>query len=116
MNWYKYWYFTIYFIYDHFSKNTEDNKDIYINAFRTIDGIRVEVKDEGFGIDPEDLPYIWDRYYKIDKQFIRKQESTGLGLAIVKAILDTHGCKYGVESEKGKGSLFYFELEQENVL
>ncbi len=97
-------------------KNTEDNKDIYINAFRTIDGIRVEVKDEGFGIDPEDLPYIWDRYYKIDKQFIRKQESTGLGLAIVKAILDTHGCKYGVESEKGKGSLFYFELEQENVL
>lgn len=97
-------------------KNTETGKNIYINAFRINDGIRVEVVDEGVGIEPEDLPYIWDRYYKIDKQFVRNQESTGLGLAIVKAILDTHKARYGVESEKGKGSIFYFELEQENVL
>ena len=39
-----------------------------------------------------------------------------LVLAIVKAILDTHNAKYGVESKKGKGSMFYFELVQENVL
>ena len=97
-------------------KNTDDNKRIYINAFRTDYGIRVEIKDEGKGISKEDLPYIWDRYYKIDKQFSRKQQSTGLGLAIVKAILDTHKARYGVESIEGEGSMFYFELDQENVL
>lgn len=97
-------------------KNTDDNKKIYINSFRTDYGIRVEIKDEGKGISKEDLPYIWDRYYKIDKQFSRKQQSTGLGLAIVKAILDTHKARYGVESIEGEGSMFYFELDQENVL
>jgi two-component system sensor histidine kinase ArlS len=97
-------------------KNTEENKNIYINAFRIKDRVRVEIVDEGVGISDEELPYIWDRYYKIDKQFVRTQESSGLGLAIVKAILDTHNAKYGVESKKGKGSMFYFELVQENVL
>ncbi len=97
-------------------KNTDENKNIYINAFRIEDKVRVEIVDEGTGINSDDLPYIWDRYYKIDKQFVRKHESTGLGLAIVKAILDTHKAKYGVESIKGKGSMFYFELTQENVL
>lgn len=97
-------------------KNTDINKNIYINCFRTDYGFRFEVKDEGKGISKEDLPYIWDRYYKIDKSFMRNHQSTGLGLAIVKAILDTHHARYGVISNEGEGSMFYFELDQENVL
>lgn len=80
------------------------------------DGIvKVMVKDNGPGISEDDLPYIWDRYYKIDKGFKRSLKSTGLGLAIAKAILDTHGANYGVISEEGKGSCFWFELEVEDA-
>jgi len=80
------------------------------------DGIvKVMVKDNGPGISEVDLPYIWDRYYKIDKGFRRSSKSTGLGLAISKAILDTHGANYGVLSNEGKGSCFWFELEVEDA-
>ncbi|MCF0110163.1 MAG: hypothetical protein HUJ57_08940 [Erysipelotrichaceae bacterium] len=97
-------------------KHSFEGGNIYIRLVRAEDFVRFEIKDEGEGIPAEDLPLIWDRYFKIDKQFSRKIESTGLGLAIVKAILDNHHAKYGVESEEGKGSTFWFELEQENGL
>lgn len=62
-------------------------------------------------LSKEDLPYIWDRYYKVDKTHKRGITGTGLGLSIVKKILDLHGAKYGVKSEIGKGSTFWFELK-----
>lgn len=90
------------------------NIDIYIK--QTIDGVSFQVQDYGIGIAKEDLPYIWDRYYKIDKKFQRNIHSSGLGLAICKAILDSHHARYGCKTKKGEGSLFYFELLQENEL
>ena len=71
---------------------------------------RVEVIDNGIGIAKEDLPYIFDRYYKVDKEHKREASGTGIGLSIVKNILENHGALYGVQSEPGKGSIFYFEL------
>lgn len=71
---------------------------------------RVEVIDHGEGIAKEDLPLIFDRYYKVDKVHKRAVTGTGLGLSIVKGILEAHGAAYGVESELGKGSTFWFEL------
>lgn len=96
-------------------KHTQDDAKLIIKVIRLDDAIRIEVIDNGQGIKEDELPYIWDRYYKIDKSFRRNQQSSGLGLAIVKAILDAHGASYGVISEQGKGSCFYFELVQENV-
>ena len=75
------------------------------------DKVRISVTDNGSGIAKEDLPYIWDRYYKVDKVHKRAVVGTGLGLSIVKGILESHGAIYGVESEIGKGSTFYFELD-----
>lgn len=72
--------------------------------------VRIEVADRGKGIPPESIPNIWDRYYKVDKLHRRAATGSGLGLSIVKSILDLHGAKYGVESEIGKGSVFWFEL------
>ena len=72
--------------------------------------MRVEVIDEGEGIPADELPTIWDRYQKSSKSFSRSLTSTGLGLAIVKAIADSLHARYGVESEVGNGSAFWFEL------
>ena len=94
-------------------KHSYENGVIEINIIDDIDKVRLEVKDNGEGIKEEDLPYIWDRYYKIDKQFIRNENSTGLGLAIAKAILEGHNAIYGVESKINEGSLFYFELSKD---
>jgi len=73
--------------------------------------VRISVIDTGEGIASEDIPYIWDRYYKVDKVHKRAKVGTGLGLSIVKGILESHGASYGVESRIGEGSNFWFELE-----
>lgn len=73
--------------------------------------VRISVIDTGEGISPEDIPYIWDRYYKVDKVHKRAKIGTGLGLSIVKGILEAHSAPYGAESEIGKGSNFWFEME-----
>ena len=72
-----------------------------------LNGVRIEVTDNGAGIEEKDIPYIWDRYYKVDELHKRAQTGSGLGLSIVKGILEMHGAKYGVISEKGKGSVFW---------
>ena len=73
--------------------------------------VLIEVTDHGDGIPPEKLEYIWDRYYKVDKEHKRGVIGTGLGLSIVKGILDSHNARYGVRSTLGKGSTFWFELD-----
>ena len=68
------------------------------------------MEDRGPGIKAENLPYIWDRYFSYRKTRSGNENYTGLGLAISKEILENHGASYGVDSQEGKGSLFYFEL------
>lgn len=72
--------------------------------------VRISVTDTGEGIPPDKLKDIWERYYKVDKEHKRAQVGTGLGLSIVKNVLDLHGGAYGVESQLGAGSTFWFEL------
>ena len=71
-------------------------------------GYKVEIIDSGKGIDKKDIKHVWNRYYKTDKKHRRNKVGTGLGLSIVKEILDKHGFKYGVKSEIGKGTNFWF--------
>ena len=73
--------------------------------------VRISVSDTGQGIAAEEIPQIWDRYYKVDKVHRRAMIGTGLGLSIVKGVLELHNATYGVESEVGKGSTFWFELD-----
>ena len=70
----------------------------------------VEIIDTGKGIKKEELPFIWDKYYKNDKNHQRNVVSTGLGLSIVKEILNKHNFEFGVKSEINKGSTFYFKI------
>ena len=71
----------------------------------------VEVIDTGKGINKNELEYIWDKYYKNDKNHRRNVVSTGLGLSIVKEILSKHDFEYGVTSKKNHGSTFYFKID-----
>lgn len=97
-------------------KHYGEDKTIVLKGFlKNKEFIRVEVTDHGSGIDEEVLPYIWDRYFKIDKKYQRSKSGSGLGLAISKAILETYGCKYGVISKINEGSTFYFEIPTINL-
>ena len=70
--------------------------------------VRVSVIDSGDGISREDQKHLFDRYYRSRKE--EGKQGTGLGLAVVKTILENHKFKYGVNSEEGKGSEFWFEM------
>ena len=95
---------------------TGDDNLVTIKVISKKDCVRVEIKDTGKGINEEDIPYIWDRYYKNKKKHKRNLIGTGLGLSIVKSILELHKYNYGVKSEKNKGTTFYFEIiKKENI-
>ena len=90
---------------------TGSDKTVTVTQKVIGDIVRVEVKDTGEGICKKEINNVWERYYKIDKEHKRSLVGSGLGLSIVKNILELHGFEYGVESEEGKGSCFWFELK-----
>lgn len=87
-----------------------ENKKITVRQEINGNKARILVIDYGCGISEEDLPLIWDRYYKVDRVHKRAKIGTGLGLSIVKNILKLHNCPFGVSSELNKGSTFWFEF------
>ena len=75
--------------------------------------MQISICDSGIGIPPQDLPRIFERFYKVDRARTREEgerRGTGLGLAIAKHIVEAHGGKIWAESAEGKGSTFAFTL------
>ncbi len=87
-------------------------EDLRVTVRQTVadDHVRISVQDTGEGISEDQIQLIWERYYKVDKVHRSARVGTGLGLSIVKGVLDVHNAKYGVESRRGEGSVFWFEL------
>ena len=73
--------------------------------------VTIQVRDTGFGIPPEDLPRLFQKFYRINRPEHMQLEGTGLGLSIVKTIVEQHGGTISVDSELGKGSVFTIALE-----
>ena len=76
--------------------------------------ITISVKDTGYGIPADDLPFIFDRFYRVRNEAVKDIEGNGLGLAIVKSIIEKHGGQISVESKPGKGSTFFVTLPLDN--
>src|SRR6185503_428635 len=72
--------------------------------------VMLHVRDTGYGIPEEDLPHIFDRFYRVRSEAVKEIDGNGLGLAIVKSIIEKHEGQVSVESELGKGSCFTVAL------
>ncbi|MGN1050968.1 MAG: sensor histidine kinase [Acutalibacteraceae bacterium] len=88
-----------------------EKKEVIVRQRKEDDKVRIEVIDHGQGISRENLENIWDRYYKVDKEHRSSVVGTGLGLSIVKGVLDMHSARYGVISQEGYGSNFWFMMD-----
>jgi two-component system sensor histidine kinase ResE len=75
--------------------------------------VRISIKDNGIGIPEEDIPYIWERFYKVDKSRTDKNSGTGLGLSIAKNIIELHNQRVSVQSKVGEGTEFEFTMKRE---
>lgn len=91
---------------------TGADKRVSVSVTSADGHVHFEVTDTGKGIPPEELGQIWERYYRAGSKTNRRgTKGTGIGLAIVKNILAVHHARYGVHSEVGHGSTFWFELD-----
>lgn len=85
------------------------DKTVIVRVLNLDNAVRIEVADHGKGIASEELDIVWDRYYRA-AHTKRSAVGSGLGLSICKSILEAHDAEYGVISELGKGTMFWFEL------
>ncbi|WP_249871898.1 ATP-binding protein [Oceanobacillus saliphilus] len=99
---------------DNALRHTTEGDTVQVSIVNNFSGMYVEVKDSGSGIPEEDLPFIFERFYKADKSRVRNKEKkgTGLGLAIAKNIIDAHKGTIQVKSKLKQGTTFSFELPQ----
>jgi len=92
---------------------TGEDKKVIIKQVIESDGIKIEVTDSGEGIPEDQLPLIWDRYYKVNSAHRRAALGSGLGLSIVRNVMNMLGGSYGVTSTQGKGSTFWIKLPKD---
>ena len=95
-------------------KYSPDGGKITVSMKTTDDQMILSISDQGLGIPKEDLPKIFDRFYRVDKARSRAQGGTGLGLAIAKEIIKQHNGFIWAKSEYGKGSIFTIVLPYDN--
>ena len=91
-------------------RHTPSGGAVYAQATRTAEGVQVEVRDTGEGIDAADLPHVFEHFYRGDKSRSRATGGAGLGLAIAKGIVEAHDGWIGLESAPGEGTRFFFTL------
>ncbi|MDY7214703.1 sensor histidine kinase ResE [Bacillus subtilis] len=95
---------------DNALRHTSSGGSVSISVHSVKDGLKIDIKDSGSGIPEEDLPFIFERFYKADKARTRGRAGTGLGLAIVKNIVEAHNGSITVHSRIDKGTTFTFYI------
>jgi signal transduction histidine kinase len=95
---------------DNACRYTPPGGKIVLSAYREDGAVHVSVRDGGPGIAPEDLPHIFERFYRGDKSRARSSGGTGLGLSIAKALIEAHGGKIWAENAPQGGACFHFTV------
>ncbi len=95
---------------DNAIRHTNAGGTVHVDVQSAQSGLKIAVKDSGSGIPEEDLPFIFERFYKADKARTRGKGGTGLGLAIVKNIVDAHNGSITVHSMLNEGTSFTFYI------
>ncbi|MBU3188833.1 two-component sensor histidine kinase [Clostridium bowmanii] len=96
-------------------KFSDEGNEIFVKIQDKNEFIEISVKDNGIGIEPNQLDMIFNRFKQVNKSLSRNAEGTGIGLSLVKAIVELHQGRIYVESELGKGSEFIVELPKRTV-
>ncbi|MDR3091097.1 MAG: HAMP domain-containing histidine kinase [Clostridiales bacterium] len=91
---------------------TGEDKTVTVRQLAGPASVTLEIEDSGKGVGPEELPYIWDRYYRTGKKHKRAVVGSGIGLSIVKSVMDLHGGEYGVKPADGGGSVFWIRFNR----
>ena len=99
---------------DNALRYTPSGGTVSIQAELVAGTVRVTVQDSGEGISPDDLPHVFDRFYRGEKSRNRATGGTGLGLAIARGIIEAHGGQIGVDSTPGHGTRFHFWLPKKD--
>ncbi len=95
---------------DNALKYTPEGGRITLSLMREGDQASIRVQDTGMGIAPEDLPHVFERFYRADKARARDEGGSGLGLAIARWVVEEHGGEIAAQSEPGKGTTFTVRL------
>lgn len=102
---------------DNALKYSPENGTVFAGACRDSDGgVTFTVTDQGKGIPEEEIPFIWERFYKVEKSHNRSTPGTGLGLAIAKEIIRVHGASAEVKSRCGSGTTFAIKFPKDKVV
>jgi len=100
---------------DNAIKYSDPGARVDVRVLDDVDYVTVRISDTGVGIPEEDLPNLFDRFYRVNKDRSRSTGGSGLGLAISKQIVDLHGGRLSVKSEVGKGSTFDIRLPKASL-
>lgn len=92
-------------------KYSPERTTVTVTTALEADAVRLSVEDRGFGIPPESIDRVWEKFYRVVREGQEKdEESTGLGLSFVREVVEQHGGAVALESEVGRGSKFSFTL------
>ncbi len=102
---------------DNAIKYSPKGRSLFISTYSMRKTVYVTVRDNGIGIPQEDVPHVFDRFYKVEKAHTpTPQMGSGLGLSIVKRIIESHGQSITVRSARGRGTQFTFTLERASAM
>jgi len=91
-------------------KYTPENGSVTVRVKTTPASLTFEVQDNGIGIEPDDMPRLFEKFYRGTQREARAQHGSGLGLTIVKSIAEQHSGRVWVESQLGQGSVFFLQI------
>ena len=99
-------------ILDNARKHSSAGDRVVVECCEEVDGIAIRISDEGQGIPEEELPFVFDRLYRVEKSRSRERGGSGLGLAIAKEIVESHGGRIRIDSQLGKGTAVTVRLKR----